>query len=71
MLFVVMLSMYRSYYCPRVVRTIWYKPRSREWWKAVQSGTVPNSWWRENLRMSKETLFVCEKMRPYIQKEVC
>ena len=38
---------------------------------AVQSGMFGGGWWKEHLRMSQDTFtFICEKLRPYIEKQV-
>ena len=71
MIFLAVLCAYKSHYRPRIVRTVWCKSRSRHWWRAVQSGVVGNEWWKENLRMSRDTFtFICGKLRPYIEKQV-
>lgn len=37
----------------------------------MQSGIVGNEWWKENLRMSRDTFtFICGKLRPFIEKQV-
>ena len=65
------LCAYRSHYHPRIIRTVRCKPRSHHWWRAVQNGVVRNEWWKENLRMSRDTFtFTCGKLRPYIEKQV-
>ena len=54
----------------RVQRSIWCKPRTKEWWEAVQSGLFGSSWWKENLRMSQSTFnIICNELRPYITRE--
>ena len=56
---------------PSPERSLWCKPRSKHWWVAVQNGAFGRGWWKENLHMSKDTfLFVCSKLRPYIEKQV-
>ena len=66
-----LVGVYRSYYHSKVVRSVWCKPRSRQWWRAVESGIVGNEWWKENLRMSRDTfMFVCGKLPPFIEKQV-
>lgn len=70
-IFQAVLCAYRSHYCPKIVRTVWCKPRSRHWWRAVQSGIVGNEWWKENLHMSRDTFtFICSKLHPFIEKQV-
>ena len=55
----------------RKVRTchkIWCKSRSKQWWSEALSGIYGDGWWRENLRMSRETyMFLCDELRPHIQ----
>ena len=63
------LCAYRSHYSPRIVRTVRCKPRTRHWWRAVEGGVVGNEWWKENLRMSRDTfMFICGKL-PTIHRE--
>ena len=53
-----------------VRQSIWCKPRSKEWWKHVVAGVYGDGWWRENLRMSRETFHVvCDQLRPHIQRQ--
>ena len=34
------------------------------------SGRLGNNWWKDNLRMSRDTFYIlCNELRPYIQKE--
>ena len=34
------------------------------------SGQLGNYWWKENLRMSRDTFYIlCNELRPYVQKE--
>ena len=57
--------------CQSVERTVWCKPRSKHWWDAVNSGVFGDDWWKENLRMSRDTFtIVCSELRPYIEKQV-
>ena len=54
----------------RVHRSIWCKPRCKEWWDAVQRGLFGSSWWKENLRMSHSTFtIVCNELRPHIARQ--
>ena len=48
---------------------LWCKQRSKHWWNGVLSGCYGDDWWRENLRMTRETFyFVCDKLRPLISR---
>ncbi len=44
--------------------------KSKQWWSEALSGVYGQSWWRENLRMTRETFtFVCDKLRPHIARQ--
>ena len=46
-------------------------PRNRHWWTAAGNGLFGEHWWKENLRMNRETFNVlCNELRPFIQKQV-
>ena len=48
----------------------WTVQRSGQWWDWALCND-DRYWWRSNFRMSKDTfLFLCDKLRPYIQKQV-
>ena len=50
---------------------MWCKERSAEWWSNAIVGNYGESWWRENLRMSKETfLILCNELRPHIERQM-
>lgn len=50
---------------------LWCKYKSTEWWRNAIAGNFGETWWRENLRMSKETfLFLCDELRPHIERQV-
>ena len=34
--------------CPRVERIVWYKPRSKHWWGAINNGVFGSKWWKKN-----------------------
>lgn len=55
----------------RVIRRrMWNKQRSKEWWNNVVGGVYGVSWWRENLRMSRETFTIlCDELRPYLERQ--
>ena len=50
---------------------MWCKP-SQEFWKAAVEGKFGEDWWKQNLRMKKDTFdIVCSILRPYIiEKQV-
>ena len=53
-----------------VVRSIWSKTRSSEWWFHVSCDVSGEAWWWENLRMSKDTFnYLCRELRPHISKK--
>ena len=50
--------------------TVWRVPRSGQWWEGVLN-SEDGLWWKSNFRMSKDTfLFLCSKLKPFIQKKV-
>ena len=50
---------------------IWRKPRSLEWWRGVQAGLYGEGWWRENLRLTKDTFdILCNELRPNLERQV-
>ena len=52
-------------------RTVWSKPRSTHWWDSVKAGLYGDEWWKENLRMSKQTFdTVCMKLRTRMRSPV-
>ena len=53
-----------------VQRSMWCRPRSLVWWDEVNSGRYGEGWWKENLRMSRDTFEVlCRELKPYIEKQ--
>ena len=53
-----------------VVRSLWVKPRSSQWWEQVVNQMFTSYDWLENFRMSQATfLYVCSEVRPLIEKE--
>ena len=49
----------------------WCKHRSREWWDGVRVGLYGDEWWRENLRMSRETFeILCNELRHHIGRHI-
>lgn len=54
-----------------VVRSVWCKQRTRGFWDAARQGIFDSHWWRENLRMNKETFeMLCHELDIYLKKEV-
>ena len=54
----------------RVRPVMWCKPRSKIWWCQVVSGVYGGKWWKENMRMSRQTFeSLCGELRPYLQRE--
>ena len=46
-----------------VVRSIWSKTRSSEWWMHVSRDIGGEAWWWENLHMSKDTFnYLCREL---------
>ena len=51
-------------------RSIWIRPRSNEWWKDVEMNRYGDHWWKENLRVNRDTFAIlCTELRPYIQRQ--
>lgn len=52
-----------------VVRSLWVKPRSSQWWEQVVNQMFTSYDWLENFRMSNATfLYVCNELRSTIEK---
>ena len=50
--------------------SVWCRPRSLVWWDEVNSGRYGKAWWKENLRMSRDTFEVlCRELKPHIKKQ--
>ena len=50
---------------------MWCKPRSTKWWKGVTTALYGDRWWKENLRMTRDTFeIVCNELRPHIERQV-
>ena len=59
-----------SFNTSAMVRTIWVKERSGNWYDNIVLGTFTHREWIENFRMTKETfLCVCNELRSYIEKQ--
>ena len=55
---------------PPMERMMWCRPRSVQWWSDVWSGRYGEAWWKENLRMSRDTFNVlCQDLRPHIERQ--
>ncbi|XP_065908880.1 uncharacterized protein [Dysidea avara] len=56
--------------CNRQDRTIWMHPRSSNWWEDVVLQSFGSRDWLENFRVSRTTFnYLCEQLRPLIEKE--
>ena len=56
--------------CNRQDRMIWMHPRSSNWWEGVVLQSFGPRDWLDNFRVSRETIkYLCEQLRPLIQKE--
>ena len=54
----------------RVGPQVWCRQRSTEWWRGVLAGLHGDGWWRENLRMTRETFeTVCDELRPHLERQ--
>ena len=52
-----------------VVRSLWVKPKSSQWWEQVVNQMFMSYDWLENFRMSNATfLYVCNELRSTIEK---
>ena len=69
LLFTLALSML-AFNCCLPTRSLWMKERSSYWWDHVVNRTFTAHDWLENFRMSQATfLYVCNEIRPVIEKE--
>ena len=67
--FTLVLSMLALNYCSPT-RSLWMKERSSYWWDNVVNHTFSAHDWLENFRMSQATfLYVCNEIRPVVEKE--
>ena len=56
--------------CGRIQRSAWCIPRDRQMFPDAVAGKLGTSWWKQNLRMSRDTFnIICNELRPYIQKK--
>jgi len=56
--------------CNRQDRIIWMHPRSSNWWENVVLQSFGPRDWLDNFRVSRETFhYLCEQLRPLIQKK--
>ena len=54
-----------------VHRSVWCKQRTRGFWEAAKSGILGENWWRDNLRMKKQTFcLLCLELKPFLIKQV-
>ena len=69
LVFTFMLSLASSIALTPVVRTVWEKPRTSDWWDNIVLSSFATNDWFSNFRMSQNTyLFLCDKLRPTIAK---
>ena len=58
-----------SFNISAMVRSIWMKERSSDWYDIVL-GILSHREWIEKFRMTKETfLYICNELRPYTVKQ--
>ena len=51
-------------------RTVWCQEKSLEWWTKISRGLVDESWWLNNLRMTRNTFkYLCREVGPFISKK--
>ena len=49
---------------------VWSMQRSSDWWRGVLDGLYGDGWWRENLRMTRDTFqMICDELRPYLERQ--
>ena len=54
-----------------IARSVWCKQRSTGYWDAAKRGVFGESWWYENLRMSRRTFVqLCTELGPHPRKQV-
>ena len=64
------LQLLATCYAGRIHRTCWAIPRNKNMFFDAIAGRLDNNWWKENLRMSRDTFYIlCNELRPYVQKE--
>ena len=69
LVFTFMLSLASSIALTPVVRTVWEKPRTSDWWDNIVLSSFATNDWFSNFRMSQNTyVFLCDKLRPTIAK---
>ena len=48
----------------QVIRRVWCKPVSREWWAAVKNALFGEEWWKANVRVTQDTFnMLCSYLR--------
>ena len=56
--------------CGRMQRSAWCIPRARQMFRDALAGKLGKSWWKQNLRMSRDTFnIICNELRLYVQKK--
>ena len=51
-------------------RTIWSKQRCKNYWEAAKCGVFGDSWWYDNLRLTRPTfVMLCSVLEPFIKKQ--
>ena len=65
---VVVMAVVRNYYSELVGRSVWCKPRSRGWWKTIQSGVWERMVEREPVYVG-EYFYVCLLQAPSVHPE--
>ena len=64
-----LLVMYAEFFIPNP-RSLWMQSRSSQWWEDVVLCNFGQHDWMENFRMSRDTFqYLCNQLRPLIQKQ--
>ena len=51
--------------------TVWYQEKSLEWWTKISCGLVDESWWINNLRVTRNTIkYLGREVGPFIVKKI-
>ena len=63
--------MIATFYKAPVVRSVWCKPRSKNYWNAAKRGLFGDDWWYRNLRLKRCTfILLCSLLEPHLKKQV-
>ena len=62
-----MIALYKA---PSIL-SVWSIQRNQSYWEAAKSGVFGDSWWYDNLRLTRPTfVMMCSELEPYLKKQV-